>query len=137
MRRGTLTLLFFIILLALGVSYVVSPDIAHNQKPLFGWEIPFTTHLGLDLKGGVRVLMQPSAGQPAPSADVMETARKQIEQRVNGGLGVNEPVVRVQSNGDNYSILVELPGLTGNTREAISSLSQKGLLELWDTGTQS
>src|SRR2546430_1902037 len=131
MRRGTLTLLFFIILLALGASYVVfwpHVDGTNVKKALYNVDNPFTVHLGLDLQGGVRVLMQPSAGQPKPSADVIEQARKQIEQRVNGGLGVNEPVVRVQSNGDNYSILVELPGLTGNTREAISSLSQKGLL---------
>ena len=131
MRRGTITLLLFIILLAAGASFVVFwPNTAWH-----GVTNPFTVKEGLDLQGGVSVVMVPAAGQPTPSDDVMSNVRTQIEQRVNGGLGVNEPVVRTQKNGNIPSILVELPGLnSGNQQEAINTLLKTGKLEFWDTG---
>ncbi len=112
MRRGTLTLLFFIILLALGASYVVFwPNQGVTYKPLQSIKNPFTINQGLDLQGGVRVLLVPSPGQDT-SSDVMAATRTQIEQRINGGLGVNEPSIRVQTTNGQPSLSVELPGLT-------------------------
>src|SRR5437879_6087402 len=113
MRRGTLTLLFLIILLAAGAAYTVFWPNAASQKggkPLYGINNPFTFHQGLDLQGGVRVLLNPKPGQN-PTDDEMATARNLIEQRVNKGLGVNEPVVRTQTTLDGRkSNVVELPG---------------------------
>ena len=64
MRRGTLTLLFFIILLTLGASFVVFwPNTGTNGKPLYGINNPFTIHEGLDLKGGIQVLLVPKPGR--------------------------------------------------------------------------
>lgn len=135
MRRGTLTLLLFIVLLAVGASYVVFwPNAAKDGKPFYGITNPFTIKEGLDLQGGIRVLMVPAAGQPIPSSDVMESTRTQIEQRVNGGLSVNEPIVRTQTTGGVPSIVVELPGYTGNQQDAINTLLKTGKLEFWNTG---
>lgn len=138
MRRGTTSLLIFIILLALGASFVVfwpQAGINSKQPVLSGVKNPFAFHLGLDLQGGVRVLLQPQAGVN-PTQEEMNNARTQIEQRVNGGLGVNEPSVRVQSGTNGYSIAVELPGLNnGNQQAAVNQLLQTGNLEFWDTGT--
>jgi preprotein translocase subunit SecD len=135
MRRGTLTLLLFIILLAVGASYVVFwPTAGKDGKPFYGIPNPFTIREGLDLQGGISVLMVPAPGQPTPSADVMESTRTQIEQRVNGGLGVNEPIVRTQTTGGVPSIVVELPGYSGNQQDAINTLLKTGKLEFWDTG---
>ncbi len=81
---------------------------------------PITVNQGLDLQGGVRVLLQavPLDGQP-PADDVMETTRQVILSRVSGGFGVTEPQVQVVKNGNFRYVSVELPGinvsLTGAT----------------------
>ncbi|HEU5230218.1 MAG TPA: protein translocase subunit SecD [Ktedonobacteraceae bacterium] len=136
MRRGTLTLLLFIILLALGASYVIFwPNADSAGKPWHGIPNPFTFHQGLDLQGGVRVLLAPAPGQH-PSTDDMNNTRTQIEQRVNGGLGVNEPSVRLQTLDGQPAIAVELPGLNnGNQQDAINTLLKTGKLEFWDTAS--
>lgn len=73
---------------------------------------PITVNQGLDLQGGVRVLLQavPTNGQP-PADDVMETTRQVILSRVSGGFGVTEPQVQVVKNGNARYISVELPGI--------------------------
>lgn len=138
MRRGTLPFLLLIIVIGLGAAYVVFwPNAGSNGKPYLGIPNPFTIHKGLDLQGGISVLLAPEAGQH-PSDAVMEAARTQIEQRVNSGLAVNEPSIRVQSTGGTPSILVELPGFnSGNEQQAINTLLKTGKLEFWDTGTTS
>ncbi len=139
MRRGTLTLLFFIILLAVGAAYVVFWP-ATNAKTNQGYRgipNPFAFKQGLDLQGGVRVLLVPSNGQN-PTVDQINNTRTQIEQRVNGGLGVSEPSIRVQQTAGKYSIAVELPGLNGgNQQQQVSTLLKSGVLEFWDTGQTS
>jgi len=138
MRRGTLTLLFFIILLAVGAAYVVFWP-ATNAKTNQGYRgipNPFAFKQGLDLQGGVRVLLVPSGQNP--TVDQINNTRTQIENRVNGGLGVNEPSIRVQQTAGKYSIAVELPGLNGgNQQQEVSTLLRSGLLEFWDTGQTS
>ena len=133
MRRGTLTLLFLIILLAAGASFVVFwPQVSGNTKPLFGVNNPWAVTLGLDLQGGTRVTLIPKSGTPSDTE--MQSARNVIESRVNGGLGVKEPSIRVQYSGTQPSIVVELPQFSGNQQELISTLLQSGNLEFWDTG---
>ena len=138
MRRGTLTLLFFIILLAVGASYVIfwPNNDGKTTQAFHGIPNPFVFKQGLDLQGGVRVLLVPSNGNP--TADQIENTRAQIENRVNGGLGVNEPSIRTQQTAGQYSIAVELPGLNGgNQQQQIETLLKSGVLEFWDTGTTS
>jgi preprotein translocase subunit SecD len=67
-----------------------------------------TVHEGLDLQGGVQVLLkaQPAPGQKLDS-DVLNGTRDAVERRVNG-LGVSEPVIRTRGNDE---ISVELPGV--------------------------
>src|SRR5581483_8785525 len=134
MRRGTLTLLLFIILLAVGASYVIFwPNADSAGKPWHGIPNPFTFHQGLDLQGGVRVLLAPAPGQH-PSADDMNNTRTQIEQRVNGGLGVNEPSIRLQTLNGEPAIAVELPGLnSGNQNDANTTFLKAGKLQFRDS----
>lgn len=140
MRRGTLTLLFFIILLGLGASFVVFwPNPDANGKPWHGVNNPFTVKLGLDLQGGVRVLLVPDPKQHYTKDQVtgaIDSTITHITQRVNGGLGVSEPNIRQQTTADGLpSILVELPGLNnGNPFQQINQLLKVGNLEFWDTG---
>jgi preprotein translocase subunit SecD len=140
MRRGTLTLLFFIVLLAAGAGYVVWPTNPGLHIPFLGINNPLTFREGLDLQGGVRVLLVPDAASvKSLSANDLDSnvsaARDQIEQRVNGGLGVSEPDIRVQTSNGVPSIVVELPGYTsGNQFQAVNSLLNTGKLEFWSTG---
>ena len=134
MRRGTLTLLFFIILLALGASYVVFwPNTAWH-----GISNPFTIHEGLDLQGGVSVLLVPDPSKHYTTQEVqnaMPEAISRITDRVSGGLGVNEPSIREETSNNLPSISVELPGLnSGNPFQQIQSLLKTGDLQFWDTG---
>ena len=131
MRRGTLTLLFFIVLLALGASFVNF----WPTKPLYHIANQWTVHEGLDLQGGVSVVLTPSNANQHPTTSDMQTAANQIGLRVINGLGVTEPSIRVQTTNGQPSIAVELPGLNGgNQQAAIRTVLQTGNLEFWDTG---
>ncbi len=64
-------------------------------------------HLGLDLQGGSRLLLQlsPTADVKQITPEVQAQTRQVIDQRING-LGVTEPQI---SNVGTDRILVELP----------------------------
>ena len=139
MRRGTLTLLLFIIVLAASSAYIIWPTDPHWG--IAGITIPHPDiKQGLDLQGGVRVLLVPDPAQNYSQdtiAKQIDGVRSQIETRVNGGLGVNEPNIYVQQSNGQYGIVVELPGFTsGNQFQAINSLLKTGNLEFWSTGPQ-
>jgi preprotein translocase subunit SecD len=85
--------------------------------------------LGLDLRGGLQVLLAPQAGFDA-NKEALEDTSRILESRSNG-LGVSEVVFQVA--GDKY-ILGEFPGLT-NTDEVIAAIKQTGLLEFIDAGS--
>ncbi|MEW5985364.1 MAG: protein translocase subunit SecD [Chloroflexota bacterium] len=93
----------------------------------------FPAQPGLDLQGGLQVLLEADvpAGEPV-SPDDIATVRQVISERVNG-LGVAEPVVQVEGE---RRILVELPGLQ-DPDQAISLIQETALLEFVDTGTES
>ena len=66
--------------------------------------------LGLDLKGGVHLVLQAEPGKDGKPVtnDDMDKARVIIEQRVNG-LGVSEPYIQVDYN--KKRVIVELAGV--------------------------
>ena len=116
-RRDFVWLGIIIIVVAAAVWVIMNPE--------------YTIHRGLDLQGGLQVLL----GADVPddqevTAEQMDTARQIIDQRVNA-LGVAEPIV--QTEGDRR-ILVELPGID-NPDEAISLIQETALLEFVDTGS--
>ncbi len=80
--------------------------------------------LGLDLVGGLRVLLQAELPPDAFTVQDLREAANNVARRVNA-LGVAEPLVQVQGNN---RILVELPGIS-NPREAIDTIRQTALLE--------
>ena len=138
MQRKTLTLLLFILLLAGCAAYIDWPQNPGLHIRWLGIHHPLAVKQGLDLQGGVRVFLEPDPTQHY-SADTLNSeinaTRDQIEQRVNGGLGVNEPNIRVQTSNGLPRIAVELPGYTsGNQSEAINTLLKTGNLEFWNTG---
>jgi preprotein translocase subunit SecD len=84
---------------------------------------------GLDLKGGIKVVLKADVSKidPAEKDKALESAKEVIERRVNM-LGVAEPYVATQKVGDDYRIVVEIPGLD-NVNEAISLIGQTAQLK--------
>jgi len=112
------------------ISLPSNPGLHINLGPI-KINTPIELHQGLDLQGGLRVLL--SADVPAGetvSSDAMSAVRVIVENRVNA-LGVTEPVVQLQ--GDRY-LVVELPGIQ-DPDAAIEALKGTGLLEFVDGGT--
>ncbi|HEY1866849.1 MAG TPA: protein translocase subunit SecD [Candidatus Cybelea sp.] len=83
-------------------------------------------HLGLDLQGGARLLLQlnPTAEVPQITPQVQAQTREVIDRRING-LGVAEPSI---SNVGSDRILVELPAVK-DPDQAEQVLKQIAVLE--------
>lgn len=115
----------FIVLLTLGSVWVDVPE--HSLDP-FNWKKNIFVHKGLDLQGGLQVVLQanPPAGQTV-SSDTLTGTMDTIKRRVNG-LGVSEPLI--QTRGSNQ-IVIELPGVN-NPENAVRVLQQTALLEIID-----
>ncbi|MGQ0603112.1 MAG: protein translocase subunit SecD [Anaerolineales bacterium] len=123
MSARLITRLVVIVLVVAAAAYVVAPNTSlsflNREKNEF--------QQGLDLQGGIQVLLEADlpAGT-APDAVAMEAAKGIVERRVNG-LGVAEPFVQTQ--GERQSrILVELPGYS-DPDQAVATIKETGLLE--------
>ncbi len=118
MRRSSdIVWLIFIFLIVAGAIWIIT-----NPR--------FPVRLGLDLQGGLQVLLEADvpADQPV-TADQMNTSRQIVDRRVNA-IGVTEPLVQVEGN---RRLLVELPGIE-DSEEAIALIQETALLEFVDTG---
>lgn len=88
--------------------------------------------LGLDLQGGTqltyRVVMKDVAKNE--QQDAFESARNVIDRRINF-LGVSEPVIQTVKVGNEYRIVVDLPGMS-NVTQAINLIGQTAQLTFWE-----
>lgn len=84
---------------------------------------------GLDLKGGIRVVMEADMSkiQASEKDSALESAKEVISRRVNM-LGVTEPFVATSKVGDSYRIIVEIPGVE-NVTEAVKLIGQTAQLK--------
>ncbi|MEJ2209268.1 MAG: MMPL family transporter [Anaerolineae bacterium] len=120
--------LFTILIVSLIVIYIDIP----NSPGLHVGPIDqnFTIRQGLDLQGGLQVLLEvdlpPDQALEPGSLDV---AAQIIANRVDA-LGVVEPLVQTQGE---RRIIVELPGVT-DPEAAIATIQETGLLEFVDAG---
>ncbi|MCA9837709.1 MAG: protein translocase subunit SecD [Trueperaceae bacterium] len=113
MNRRNVTGVLVLIAIAAAILYLWQP-----------WQQDRTLKLGLDLQGGLRVVLQ--ADEANVDREELDTARNVIENRVNQ-FGVSEPVV--QTSGDNR-IVVELPGLSAADQDrALGLIGQQAVLE--------
>lgn len=129
MDRRYINLILILILVA-AIIWVDLPR-GEGQKGLKigSFERTLNPVLGLDLRGGMQVLLSPQQGISASRQDLEDTS-KILESRANG-LGVSEVLFQVA--GEKY-ILGQFPGLT-NTEDVIAAVKQTGLLEFIDTGS--
>lgn len=92
--------------------------------------------LGLDLQGGTRLTYSVNMKdvKSGEQQQAFEGARNVIERRINY-LGVSEPSIQNVKIGNDYRIIVELPGMS-NVEQAIGLIGQTAQLTFWEAGPQ-
>jgi preprotein translocase subunit SecD len=146
MRRGHRApwlFLIFVVLLGAGAVFV---DLANtpwwpSDKGInfLGYKNALTVQEGLDLQGGIEFVLQASCPSSHPKCSDsfiqsnLPAVVQNLQQRISGGLGVTEPVIRTEGSN---RILVELPGLQDDAA-AKHLLGTTGQMDIVDTaGTQ-
>lgn len=126
-------LLLGILAIALAAAWIVWPQGSRINltKLHINFQKQFTTHLGLDLRGGSHLVYQADFSNigNATRSDALTAVRDTIERRVNS-FGVSEPLVQVQGQDQ---IVVELPGID-DVNKAIDQIGQTPLLEFRTQG---
>jgi protein-export membrane protein SecD len=122
--------LIFIIALTALVVWMALPS---TNGPTFDFnrdgeaDITIDQPLGLDLVGGLRVLLEAQLPPEAFTEDELQETANSVGRRVNA-LGLTEATVQLQGN---RRILVELPGVS-DPQQAIDTIQQTALLEFVD-----
>lgn len=131
MNRRYTNLVLILILLAVALWI----DLPNNPGIKIGsFQRNLDTVLGLDLQGGMQVLLEIDDEKLPAGATItseqLEDAKQILENRSNG-LGVSEVVFQVAGS---RRIMGEFPGLT-NTEQVIGILKETGQLEFVDMGS--
>lgn len=109
-----------------GIFFTTSIPMGSKQLGFPLWK---KINRGLDLQGGIHVVMDAVDTPDLPATDAaVRQARDVIERRVNG-LGIAEPIIQLQGN---RRILVELAGVK-DPEEALKAIGRTALLEFRDT----
>lgn len=127
MKKPIVNLLLVVVVFVLAVWV----DLPHKDGiHIGGFNRSSDLSLGLDLQGGMQVLLEADVDEGTViEPEQMNIARQILENRSNG-LGVSEVVFQVA--GDNR-IVAEFPGMT-ETDEVLDALKETGLLEFVDAG---
>ena len=96
--------------------------------------VPF--QLGLDLQGGTHLVYGADVSTISASgrSSAVEGVRDVIERRVNG-LGIGEANVQTTKVGNDYRLIVELPGVS-DVKQAIAMIGETPILEFKEPGTE-
>ncbi len=136
MRQNPLAWLAGILVITLLAGYVdMSNIIGQGEYPncknpgFFCRDV--STRLGLDLQGGLQLVLQAEPRNPENpvTAEQLSAARNILEDRANA-TGASEPVVQT---AEGNRILVELPGIQ-NLEEATNIIQQTAFLEIVSSG---
>lgn len=104
-----------------------------NSVSIFGFKKEIKTNLGLDLKGGTRLVFDIDTKNVNKDdlKEAIEGTRDIIEKRINF-FGITEPVVQTLKSNQNYRIIVELPG-DKNISEAVDLIGKTAQLIFMET----
>lgn len=141
--------LLLIILLTFSAAYFALPSKLSVHQDLFGqrldwdwnkplpslnlgnftWQAPSGLKQGLDLAGGVAITLKLEMNEigVADRPAALTSAREIIARRVDL-FGVSEPQIYSQVSGDDYRIVVELPGLE-RPEEALALIGSTARLD--------
>ena len=94
-------------------------------------------NLGLDLQGGAHLTYKADLGgvKDSERSNAVEGVRDVIERRVRGGLGVSEPLVQTTRVGEEYRIIVELPGIS-DVKQAIAMIGETPVLDFKEQNSE-
>ncbi|TAK96176.1 protein translocase subunit SecD [Patescibacteria group bacterium] len=126
-------------ILAVALLAVVVGLISYPQAIKFwprGYEAlnSLKINLGLDLRGGIHLEYKADVSQVESGRilDSLQGAQDVIEKRVNA-FGVGEPLVQTARAGDEYHVIVELPGIK-DIEEAKKRIKDTPFLEFKEQG---
>lgn len=127
------TIFLFIVVIAV-FSFLVDIPRLPAWVPAYQWFNKQKIHLGLDLQGGTQLIYQTDTSQipTEQKASAIQGARDVIERRVNV-FGVAEPVIQTAKSGEEWQIIVELPGIK-DVKEAIKMIGETPILEFKEQG---
>lgn len=135
MIRTLYSRLAVIIVLVILAVWVDANDVLKIVNPFNGatlTERNVATRLGLDLRGGLQVILEADLPEDTPlESGQMETARTILENRTNA-FGVSENAIQLA--GDRR-IVGEFPGLE-DSDTVLATIQQTGLLEFVDFGLE-
>ena len=132
-QNTRLIIIFVLVALALWVGLSDTVTVTNPFSGEVIYERDVSPQLGLDLRGGLQVLLEADLPADADiSTEQMEVARSVIENRTNA-LGVSENLV--QLSGKRF-IVGEFPGEEEKVEGIIATIQQQGQLEFVDMGTQ-
>lgn len=103
---------------------------------LVNFKINYNIKRGLDLQGGSRLVYVADLSKISTEDknNAMDSLKKVIENRINA-FGVAEPVIQTTKSGDEYRLIVELPGVK-NTDEALQLIGKTATLVFKELGEQ-
>lgn len=129
MRRHLGWLLFIVLVSAFALwvslpdAQSIEIDLNNDGEPDIGLNIQQS--LGLDLVGGLRVLLRADLPVGSYTTGDLQQAANNVKRRIDA-LGVTEPTIQVlEASG---RLLVELPGVS-DPEQAIATIQQTALLE--------
>ncbi|HAV78764.1 MAG TPA: hypothetical protein DCX53_15550 [Anaerolineae bacterium] len=129
-QTNRIILILVIVAVSLWVDFNNEITLLNPVDDTIIFERNISTRLGLDLRGGLQVLLEADLPETTViDAAEMETARNIVENRTNA-LGVSENLIQVA--GDRR-IVGEFPGAE-DADAILDIIQQTGLLEFVDTG---
>lgn len=123
-----------VVVSAVFVGLVSYPQAVSKITPLYDSLNKLKVNLGLDLQGGIHLEYKADVTNIDSSKinEALQGAQSVIERRVNA-FGVGEPLVQTAKSGNEYRVIVELPGIK-NIEEAKQKIKDAPLLEFKEIG---
>src|SRR5260221_13695066 len=138
MRGRTLVFLALIALLGVAAFWI---DFGFGKPPKIdfgGYTNDLTVHQGLDLQGGLQIVLEATCPTDKPKCDInasMPAVIDNIKRRIAGGLAANHAVGRPESGSNGIKgVLLERPG-PKETTPAQQLLAAAGQMESIPTGS--
>ncbi|MDP2585427.1 MAG: protein translocase subunit SecD, partial [Candidatus Levybacteria bacterium] len=114
MKKSPRALLWLIILLTIFSILVNLPNLNNLSLGKYKLKLPnFEFKKGLDLAGGTSLTLKADMGglDQTQREKALEAVKTVIDQRTNY-FGVSEPIVQTAISGNDYRVIVELPGVS-------------------------
>ncbi len=123
-----------IVILAVLAGFISYPKIAFFVPGASNISDKLKINLGLDLQGGIHLEYKAdiSGLEGGKTDEAIQAAQDVIERRINA-FGVAEPVVQTAKSGNDYRIIVELPGIK-DIEQAKNQIKETPFLEFKEEG---